>query len=110
MFAKVETLLPEEKTVLVIPATCVLSAPYGDSVYVIEQAPQTVGQKPGLTVRQQFIRTGEARGDLITVESGLKPGDKVVSAGVFKLRNGMAVTENNDMVPKNEKSPHPPEA
>jgi len=110
MFAKVETLLPEEKTVLVIPATCVLSAPYGDSVYVIEQAPQTIGQKPGLTVRQQFIRTGEARGDLITVESGLKPGDKIVSAGVFKLRNGMAVTENNDMVPKNEKSPHPPEA
>ncbi len=110
MFAKVEVLLPEEKPVLVIPAMSVLSAPYGDSVYVIEVAPQTVGQKPGLTVRQQFIRTGEARGDLITVESGLKPGDKVVSAGVFKLRNGMAVTENNDMVPKNEKSPHPPEA
>jgi membrane fusion protein (multidrug efflux system) len=110
MFAKVEVLLPEEKPVLVIPATSVLSAPYGDSVYVIEQAPQTVGQKPGLTVRQQFIRTGEARGDLITVETGLKPGERVVSAGVFKLRNGMAVTENNELVPKNEKSPHPPEA
>lgn len=110
MFAKVEVLLPEERPVLVIPAMSVLSAPYGDSVYVIEQAPQTVGQKPGLVVRQQFIRTGEARGDLITVESGLKPGEKVVSAGVFKLRNGMTVTENNDMVPKNEKSPHPPEA
>lgn len=110
MFAKIEVLLPQERDVLVIPAMSVLSAPYGDSVYVIEQAPQTVGQKPGLTVRQQFIRTGEARGDLITVESGLKPGDKVVSAGVFKLRNGMAVSENNNMVPKNEKSPHPPEA
>jgi membrane fusion protein (multidrug efflux system) len=110
MFAKIEVLLPEEKPVLVIPAMSVLSAPYGDSVYVIEQAPQTVGQKPGLTVRQQFIRTGEARGDLITVESGLKPGEKIVSAGVFKLRNGMTVTENNDSVPKNEKSPHPPEA
>jgi len=48
MFAKVEVLLPEEKTVLVIPATAVLSQPYGDSVYVIEPAPETIGQKPGL--------------------------------------------------------------
>jgi membrane fusion protein (multidrug efflux system) len=110
MFAKVEVLLPEEKSVLVIPATSVLSAPYGDSVYVIEPAPQNIGQKAGLSVRQQFVRTGEARGDLITVESGLKPGEKVVSSGVFKLRNGMSVTENNDLVPKSEKSPHPPEA
>jgi len=110
MFAKVEVLLPTEKPVLVIPATSVLSAPYGDSVYVIEPTPEIPGKKGGLAVRQQFIRTGEARGDLITVESGLKPGERVVSAGVFKLRNGMAVTENNNLVPKNEKSPHPPEA
>ena len=39
MFARVEVLLPEEQTVLVIPATAVLSAPYGDSVYVIETKP-----------------------------------------------------------------------
>jgi membrane fusion protein, multidrug efflux system len=110
MFAKVEVLLPEEKTVLVIPATAVLSQPYGDSVYVIEPAPETIGKKPGLVVRQQIVRTGEARGDLITVKTGLKPGERVVSAGALKLRNGMAVTENNDLVPKSEKSPHPPEA
>ncbi len=36
MFARVEVLLPEEQTVLAIPATSVLSAPYGDSVYVVE--------------------------------------------------------------------------
>jgi membrane fusion protein (multidrug efflux system) len=110
MFAKVEVLLPEEKNVLVIPATAVLSQPYGDSVYVIEPAPETIGKKPGLVVRQQIVRTGEARGDLITIKTGLKPGERVVSAGGLKLRNGMAVTENNDLVPKSEKSPHPPEA
>jgi membrane fusion protein (multidrug efflux system) len=110
MFAKVEVLLPEEQTVLVIPATAVLSQPYGDSVYVIEPAPETIGQKPGLVVRQQIVKTGEARGDLITVKSGLKSGERVVSAGGLKLRNGMAVTENNDLVPKSEKSPNPPDA
>jgi membrane fusion protein (multidrug efflux system) len=110
MFGKFEVLLPEEKSVLVIPATAVLSQPYGDSVYVIEPAPGVIGQKPGLVVRQQIVKTGEARGDLITIKSGLKVGERVVSAGGLKLRNGMAVTENNELVPKSEKSPHPPEA
>jgi len=110
MYARVEVLLPEEKAVLVIPATSVLSAPYGDSVYVIESKSGKENAKPGLAVRQQFIRTGQARGDLVTVESGLKPGERIVSAGVFKLRNGMAVVENNELVPKSEGSPHPPDA
>ena len=44
---------------LAIPATSVLSAPYGDSVYVIEPATNSAG---GLVVRQQFIRTGRGRG------------------------------------------------
>ena len=110
MYARAEVLLPEAKAVLVIPATAVLSSPYGDSVYVIETAPGKDGGKAGLEVRQQFVRTGQARGDLITVQSGLKPGEKVVSSGVFKLRNKMAVTENNELVPKSEQSPRPPEA
>jgi membrane fusion protein, multidrug efflux system len=111
MFAKVAVLLPEEETVLVIPATALLRQPYGDSVFVVEPAPEKVGQKPGgLVVRSQLVKTGEARGDLITVTTGLKPGERVVSAGALKLRNGMAVSENNDLVPKSEKSPHPPEA
>ena len=103
MFARVEVLLPSEKHVLVIPATAVLSAPYGDSVYVVEKA--TNG--PGLTVRQQFVRTGRTRGDFIAVETGLKPGEKVVSAGLFKLRNGAAVTENNEIAPPALEKPKP---
>jgi membrane fusion protein (multidrug efflux system) len=111
MFVKVAVLLPEEENVLVVPATAVLRQPYGDSVFVIEPAPEKVGQKPGgLVVRSQIVKTGEARGDLITVTTGLKSGERVVSAGGLKLRNGMAVSENNDLVPKSEKSPHPPEA
>ena len=74
MFARVEVLLPEEQPVLVIPATSVLSAPYGDSVYVIESKPGKDNGKPELVVRQQFIRTGRARGDFVSVESGLKAG------------------------------------
>ena len=92
---------------LVIPATSVLSAPYGDSVYVIESKPGKDNGKSELVVRQQFIRTGRARGDFVSVESGLKPGERIVSAGIFKLRNGMSVIENNELVPKNDLAPHP---
>lgn len=58
-------------------------------------------------VRQQFIRTGRGRGDFLSVDSGLKLGDRIVSAGIFKLRNGMAVTENNDLSPKSDLAPRP---
>jgi membrane fusion protein, multidrug efflux system len=107
MFARVEVLLPEEQPVLVIPATSVLSAPYGDSVYVIESKPGKDNGNAQLVVRQQFIRTGHARGDFVSVGSGLKVGERIVSAGIFKLRNGMAVTENNNLSPKNEAAPRP---
>jgi membrane fusion protein (multidrug efflux system) len=103
MFARIEVVLPTEQNVLVIPATSVLSAPYGDSVYVIEKG--TNG--PVSVVRQQFVRTGRARGDFVVVESGLKAGERVVSAGLFKLRNGAAVTENNDIAPKANEKPKP---
>jgi membrane fusion protein (multidrug efflux system) len=107
MYARVEVLLPEESNVLVIPITAVLSAPYGESVYVIETNAPAGASTPGLTVRQQIIRTGLARGDFITVESGLKAGDRVASSGVFKLRSGMSVSENNEVTPKSSTTPRP---
>ena len=92
------------RPVLAVPATAVLSAPFGDSVYVIEQSTYAAG---GLVVRQQFVRTGQSHGDFVSVVSGLKVGDKVVSAGLFKLRNGAPVTVNNDIMQKPSNTPHP---
>jgi membrane fusion protein, multidrug efflux system len=107
MFARVEVLLPEEQAVVAIPSTAVLSAPYGDSVYVIEPAAEKKDGKPGLVVRQQFIRTGRTQGDFVSVVSGLKPGERIVSAGMLKLRNGMSVVENNELTPKHDLAPNP---
>jgi len=105
MFARMEVLLPQEQQVLAVPITAVLSEPYGDSVYVIESKAE--GGKPKLRVRQQFVRIGRTRGDYIAIESGLKPGEKIASAGVFKLRNGMSVVENNALTPKTSANPTP---
>ena len=103
MFVRVEVIFPEEQTVLAVPATAILSAPYGDSVYVIESN----RTNSTLVARQQFVRTGRSRGDFISVETGLKAGERVVSAGVFKLRNGMSVQENNELAPKASEKPSP---
>lgn len=106
MFVRVEVMLPDAQSVLAIPATAILSAPYGDSVFLIE-AKEDKGAKT-LVVEQKFIRTGRSHGDFISVESGLKAGDKVATAGIFKLRNGVSVQENNEDTPKPSLSPNPP--
>jgi membrane fusion protein (multidrug efflux system) len=106
MFVRAKIELPGERTVLVIPSTAVLSAPYGDSVFVVDA--QVEKGVTNQVVQQKFIRTGRAQGDFIQVETGLKPGDRVVTAGIFKLRNGMAVQENNNATPKPSATPTPP--
>jgi membrane fusion protein, multidrug efflux system len=103
MFARMEVVLPSVADVLVIPATAILSAPYGDSVYLIQNSTNGAGS----VVKQQFVRVGGARGDFVSVATGLKEGDRVVSAGLFKLRNGAAVTESNELTPKPSEKPKP---
>jgi membrane fusion protein (multidrug efflux system) len=43
----------------------------------------------------------------VVVASGLKAGETVVTTGVFKLRNGIAVTVNNTLAPDAQLDPHP---
>ncbi|HEX9714058.1 MAG TPA: efflux RND transporter periplasmic adaptor subunit [Desulfurivibrionaceae bacterium] len=107
MFATVAVVLPGKNQVLAIPATAVLPAPYGDSVFVVEEHKHEKTGKPGLAVRQQFVRLGERRGDFVAVASGLKAGATVVSSGVFKLRNGQAVVIDNALNPKFSLNPKP---
>jgi len=107
MFAKAEVVLPEKSSALVIPGSAVSYAPYGDSVFVIEKKKDEKTGKETQVIRQQFVRIGEARGDFVSVTEGLKAGETVVGTGVFKLRNGMAVTINNDLAPKPQINPTP---
>jgi len=107
MFAKVEVVLPTKGKALVIPGSAVSYAPFGDSVYIIETKKDAKTRKDSQTLRQQFVRIGEARGDFVSVTQGLKGGETIVSTGVFKLRNGMSVTINNELAPKPQIKPNP---
>ena len=107
MFARVKVLLPQKNPTLFIPATAVAYAPYGNSVYIIEKKHDDKANTDALILRQQFVRTGEARGDFVAVTEGLKEGEQIVSTGVFKLRNGLNVVVDNALSPHPELNPHP---
>jgi membrane fusion protein, multidrug efflux system len=107
MFAKAEVMLPEKHKALVVPGSAISYAPFGDSVFVIEKKKDEKTGKESQVIRQQFVRVGEGRGDLVAITQGLKAGETVVSTGVFKLRNGMTVTINNDLAPNPQVNPNP---
>ena len=119
LFANVEVNASDQRDVLIIPATSVVYAPYGDTVFVLappqnaprgelkhddrlqDRAPPTFEAQP------RFVRLGERRGDLVAVESGLTAGETVVSNGAFKLRKGARVVLNDDLAPPVELDPRP---
>ena len=107
MFAKAEVMLPEKHKTLVVPGSAISYAPFGDSVFVIEKKKDEKTGKESQVIRQQFVRVGEGRGDLVAITQGLKAGETIVSTGVFKLRNGLTVTINNDLAPNPQVNPNP---
>jgi membrane fusion protein, multidrug efflux system len=107
MYANVDVLLPSETPVLAIPSTAVLYAPYGDSVFVVDEKKDEATDETTLVLRQQFVRLGAGRGDFVSVVAGLEPGETVVTTGVFKLRPGTTVVVDNDLAPEMKLDPEP---
>jgi membrane fusion protein, multidrug efflux system len=106
MFVQAEVALGEGPSVITLPATAISYAPFGDSVFVVAdlKGPNGVSYRG---VRQQFVKLAGSRGDQVGVISGVKPGEEVVTSGVFKLRNAVAVLVNNKVQPGNNPSPTP---
>jgi membrane fusion protein (multidrug efflux system) len=108
MFVDAEVLVGAGTPQIAIPSSSISYAPYGDSVFVVGMVqPKDKSKKPYLGVFQRFVKLGPARGDQVSVVSGLKPGEQVVSSGVFKLRNEAAVVVNNERMPSNSAAPEP---
>ncbi len=135
MFAEVQVLLNETTKVIAIPATAILYSPFGNTVFVIEKVgppadrPEAnkrdeINQNvdtpkagsaakqdspsagPELVLKQINIRVGETRGDFVAVK-GLKEGQVVVSTGVFKLTDGIAVRIDNTLALDAQLEPAP---
>lgn len=106
MFVEVEMPLGEPREVVPLPASAINYAPYGDSVFVVTELKDPKGNAYR-GVRQQVVKIDGAKGDQVAVVSGLNPGDEVVSAGVFRLRNSAPVQINNKVQPNNSPDPTP---
>jgi membrane fusion protein (multidrug efflux system) len=105
-FVEARVVLGGSESVVPLPASAISYAPYGDSVFIVEDHQSPTGETYR-GVRQQFVKLGAARGDQVAVLSGVEPGEEVVSSGAFKLRNGAAVVVNNEVQPANDPAPSP---
>jgi len=106
MFVEAAVAVGGDASRITLPASAVSYAPYGDSVFVVEEMTHPDGTRYH-GARQQFVTLGPSRGDQVAVLAGVEAGEEVVSAGAFKLRNGAAVLVNNEIQPGNEAAPRP---
>ena len=114
MFVNVSVVLPERRKVTLVGATSLVHASFGDSLFAVENRKDDKGTivagpdgKPAKVARQQFVKTGEARGDFVEITEGVQPGQEIVAQGAFKLRNGAPVMVNNSVHVEPLLAPHP---
>ncbi len=112
MFVNVEVIQPQQAAVVAVPATAILYATYGDSVFVVEPPAEPTEAKgpdgqPVMNARQQFVRLGARRGDFVAIEEGVAAGEEIVTEGAFKLRNNAPVYVDNDNALQASVSPTP---
>jgi membrane fusion protein (multidrug efflux system) len=101
MFANVSVLAGGARQVISVPRTAITFSLYGDSVYVVLplEGSAAVPEKPPadaeFSVERRFVKTGQVHDDRIAIESGLKPGEQVVTTGQIKLNNWSRVKIDN---------------
>ena len=103
MFVNVSIFEKASRDVIVVPATAILYAAYGNSVFTVEKAKEGEGS----VATQHFVLLGEARGDFVEIEKGVDVDSQVVTSGAFKLRNGAPVKVDNANAPAVSLSPKP---
>lgn len=112
MFVNVAVVRGQAEPEVVVPATAIMRASYGDSVYVVADKPedepgmrQTPEGKTVQVAQQVFVKTGTERGDFVAIDEGLQAGQQIVVAGGFKLRNGAPIVVDNSVLPEFKLNP-----
>jgi membrane fusion protein (multidrug efflux system) len=106
MYATVRVSVGHGESTVALPTSAINYAPYGNSVFILEDMKGPDG-KPYRGVRQQFVKLGRSEGDQVAILDGVKPGQEVVTSGVFKLRPNAAVKVNNTVMPSDSTAPKP---
>lgn len=106
MFADVAVLAGDRRDVVAVPDTAISYSLYGDAVYVVsgaadqpeEQSGAQSGKgEPVFKVEERFVKSGQTQGGWTEVLEGVEAGERVVTAGQLKLRDGARVHINNEV-------------
>jgi multidrug efflux system membrane fusion protein len=83
---KVRLVLSTLHSAVLVPAVAPQMSARGQFVYVV---------KEGSTAELRLVKTGQQQGDLVVIEEGVKPGEKVVVNGQLGVTPGGKVREVN---------------
>ncbi|HTD05189.1 efflux RND transporter periplasmic adaptor subunit [Undibacterium sp.] len=83
-FVNVKLLLHTIKNTVVVPVTALRHGSKGDFVYVLNTEDRTVALRP--------VTRGQATVEKVEITTGLQPGEKVITEGADRLKDGARVT------------------
>jgi len=106
MFANVVTMSGAAQSLVTIPLAAVSYNPYGSLVYVVHSKTDAEGHTQAV-VTQQFVTTGDQRGDQVSILKGIAAKDVVVTAGQLKLHNNALVKIDNRLNVTDDAAPSP---
>lgn len=87
-FVNVRLLLQTLEGAVVVPVAALRNSSKGEFVYVLDEAARTVATRP--------VKRGPATDELIVIASGLQAGEKVITEGADRLKDGARVTLPGD--------------
>jgi membrane fusion protein, multidrug efflux system len=87
-FVNVQARLRLEHNRIVVPSRTVQTGPQGKYVWVMNETNATVAMRPVHVLRNY---QGAKKGEEAVIESGLKPGEMVISEGQMRLAPGVKV-------------------
>ena len=96
-FFNIRLLLETRQNAITVPAAAIQRGNQGTFTYVV---------KPDNTVEPRVVKVGVTEGNLASIESGLQPGEMVVTDGQDKLQPGAKV----EVQPGNRSGGAPPNA
>jgi len=106
MFVSVDMILARSEKVLFIPATAVLHASFGDSIFVVEEGQAGADGREAVLAQQRFVRLGARQGDLSSRRrsKGWRTGHL---DGSLQTQAGMPVVIDNTLAPQFAFAPKP---
>jgi membrane fusion protein (multidrug efflux system) len=97
MYANVLVEAGAPQDVVTVPQTAVTFSLYGDNVFVVvpDKKPDPNNKDEQLEIERRFVKAGAMRNGRVQIAEGLKPGDRVVTAGHNKIDQGAKVKIDN---------------